>query len=500
MLSQTFTTLWWLGFWTAVGLCVGSFLNVVIYRLPRNKSLRKPLWSACPHCHHRIRWYDNLPIFSFVALRGRCRDCKMPISTRYLVIEGAMAIIALMLLDAFFVGQTRPGLSLSEFGLTDKLATDWPILVAHLILFACLVSMSAIDLEHYWVDVRFTNLATIAGFVLHAIWTPRHSEAWIRPDDATAVGALFAVFGLGVVWMILICQPHVDQEDCGESEPGSEEHEEPPEPPATDPRLLMDAPSRWSGWATMLVLGMLLFFMSLVLTGHPSLRHGLRAGLPLFLFFLVIVRESMVNRVSDQEIVDTIQEERFDARRTVLAELAVLLPAAVLGAVGVWLMLGNEGFASRVSEALHRNVGTWGIALFRHWTPLQGIGTAAAGYVIAGALGWIVRIVFTLVFGKEAFGVGDIHLMAAAGCIAGWPVVLLGFFGACGFALVGWLLALPIKRARALPLGPWLCLSFLTVILFLGPILDSSTIRNVLSVIDMLFYDNSQVWVPGLIF
>ena len=144
-------TIWWLLFWTAAGLCVGSFLNVVTYRIPRNQSLRAPLWSACPHCRKRIRWYDNVPVISFILLGGRCRDCGVPIATRYLVIEVAMALITLMLLDAFFVGQVREGLSGSRFGLTDRLSYDWPIYLAHVILFACLLAMSTIDLEHYWV-------------------------------------------------------------------------------------------------------------------------------------------------------------------------------------------------------------------------------------------------------------------------------------------------------------------------------------------------------------
>ena len=196
---STLVTLWWLTFWTVLGLCLGSFLNAVIYRIPRRRSLRVPLWSACPHCRRRIEWYDNIPILSFILLGGRCRHCAVPISTRYLVIESAMALIVLMLLDAFLVGHVRRGLSVSDFGLTDRLASDWPILVAHVVLFACLLAMSAIDLEHYWVDIRFTNLVTIVGFTMHALWTPKHSLDWIRPFDATAVMSLFAVGGLGLV-------------------------------------------------------------------------------------------------------------------------------------------------------------------------------------------------------------------------------------------------------------------------------------------------------------
>ena len=70
----------------ALGLCLGSFLNVCIYRLPRGKSVVTPR-SACPKCGNLIPFYHNLPVLSWLILRGKCRSCKQPISPRYLVIE-----------------------------------------------------------------------------------------------------------------------------------------------------------------------------------------------------------------------------------------------------------------------------------------------------------------------------------------------------------------------------------------------------------------------------
>jgi prepilin signal peptidase PulO-like enzyme (type II secretory pathway) len=512
---STLVTLWWLSFWTILGLCLGSFLNAVIYRIPRHRSLRSPLWSACPYCCCRIEWYDNLPIISFILLGGRCRHCGVPISTRYLVIETGMAIVVLMLLDAFLIGHVRLGLSASEFGLTDRLAYDWPILVSHIILFACLLAMSAIDLEHYWVDIRFTNIVTIVGFALHALWTPKHSMAWVRPFDATAVMSLFAVVGLGIVWVVLACQTHDATAATAESTAE--------DPAAFDttsstsgarlesrtsgggPPRSLASPSRVAGWiGVLLLVGLfvVLFFdaWSEIPISHPAgpARLAPRALLPLVMFFLLIVSESTVKRESDQAIMDAIHEERHTARRTVVSELVLLLPAIALGAVGLWIMSGDGGLNSRISSALHAPVHFSNLALLRHWTPLYGLATAASGYVIAGAVGWAVRIVFTLLFGKEAFGVGDIHLMAAAGCVAGWPIVVLGFFLTCGLAMVGWIVSLPFKRTRALPLGPWLSLSFLIIVVFYEPIIQWPPIDRAIVLTQSLISENSQLPRNGI--
>src|ERR1700730_16065131 len=78
----------------ALGAIVGSFLNVVIYRYPREESIVFP-GSHCPHCNAPIRWYDNIPILSFVILRGRCRACRAPIAIRYALVELANALFYL---------------------------------------------------------------------------------------------------------------------------------------------------------------------------------------------------------------------------------------------------------------------------------------------------------------------------------------------------------------------------------------------------------------------
>ena len=79
-----------------LGAIVGSFLNVVIHRYPLDESIVFPA-SHCPHCKAPIRWYDNIPLLSYVVLRARCRNCKAPISSRYPLVELANALFYLAL-------------------------------------------------------------------------------------------------------------------------------------------------------------------------------------------------------------------------------------------------------------------------------------------------------------------------------------------------------------------------------------------------------------------
>ena len=87
-----------------LGAVVGSFLNVVIYRLPRGLSLVRP-GSKCPNCDHPIRWYDNVPILGWLVLGGRCRDCGLAISVRYPLVEAA---IGLMFMAVGYADMIRP--------------------------------------------------------------------------------------------------------------------------------------------------------------------------------------------------------------------------------------------------------------------------------------------------------------------------------------------------------------------------------------------------------
>lgn len=125
---------------TAVlGLAVGSFLNVVVHRVPNGLSVVAPA-SACPGCGHGIRPRDNVPVVSWLVLRGRCRDCAAPISARYPLVELATAA-----LFAVVAGVTVPGLGLATNG--RAAATTVVALVALLYLMAISIALALIDAE-----------------------------------------------------------------------------------------------------------------------------------------------------------------------------------------------------------------------------------------------------------------------------------------------------------------------------------------------------------------
>lgn len=518
-------TLWWLSFFTVVGLCLGSFLNVVIYRLPQGLDLGQPRWSFCPHCETRIGWYDNLPVLSFLILRGRCRHCHAPISTRYPLIELLTAVVVVSLFDAFFIEQSRAGLQTYP-DMAWRLSADWPIFIAHVILMVCLLGMSAIDLRFYWVDIRFTHFAVGCGVLLHTIWTPSHSRDWFRPYDATALATVIAFIAFAVVWLLLPDRAGEEQTQQG-SEPESEnvppqtgdpeqskrsadaeptgavnspataQAESPGQPDSSVGTAVARRPGsrRPATWALVVALVPFVVIWAAVafsvIEGETPVPHAYRAGLPLLCGFVLIVIGGARLRESDTQIAEAIESEAPDARRRALKELLILCPGILLGALALYAFLRSGSFADTASGVLH-----WR-PFNGAWRPVWGLATAVSGYVVAAGIGWTVRILANLIYGKEAFATGDIHMMAAAGAVAGWHVVLLGFVISCLSAIVGWLLLLPMKRSRVIPLGPWLTIGFWTVTLFYKPIVGSELVRRFVEAANLLFVDNSQAAFVG---
>ena len=173
------------------GLVIGSFLNVVIHRVPRGESVVAPR-SRCPHCGHQIAWYENIPLASYLALRGRCSSCWVPVSVRYFMVElltGAVfAVLAAVfgfglpfLKYALFASLT---IALMFIDLADRLLPDvltFPGMAAGLV-FSLLVPVG---------DGSAAALLRVAG---------------LRPDSlrllSLADALLGGLVGAGVLWFV----------------------------------------------------------------------------------------------------------------------------------------------------------------------------------------------------------------------------------------------------------------------------------------------------------
>jgi leader peptidase (prepilin peptidase) / N-methyltransferase len=152
-----------------LGLSVGSFLNVCVHRLPRRQSLVHP-GSRCPHCGYVLRWYDNIPVVSYLLLRGRCRACRGSIAIRYPALE--LATLLLFLVHGAVFG--------------------WSALLVVRLLFACaMVVLFAIDLEHHLLPDVITLPGIVAGLLFSIVLPPGIVDS-----------LLGVLVGGGVLWLI----------------------------------------------------------------------------------------------------------------------------------------------------------------------------------------------------------------------------------------------------------------------------------------------------------
>jgi leader peptidase (prepilin peptidase) / N-methyltransferase len=156
-----------------VGGVFGSFFNVVIYRLPAGISLLRP-GSHCPICKHPIRWRDNVPVLGWLLLRGRCRDCRTPISARYPIVEAIVAVsfAAVGAADHFMLGTAA----------------------YHLALVCTLLCIAMIELDGHRVPRLVWLPAIVVGGLAPLFWPDVHRvPAWPEPTQGLAAPVVLAV-------------------------------------------------------------------------------------------------------------------------------------------------------------------------------------------------------------------------------------------------------------------------------------------------------------------
>lgn len=181
MVRELIPVLAFFSFW--LGACIASFLNVVIWRVPRGESIVSPP-SHCPKCNAPIKWWQNIPIISWLALRGRCAACREPISPRYILIE----LLGGVLFLAAFLHMLKFGLPLH-------------FLVVYWIWIALMIVGSFIDFDHQLLPDFVTVGGMALGLVANAydsffFWGKIYWENYLL----YCVGGL--AFGFGLMWLV----------------------------------------------------------------------------------------------------------------------------------------------------------------------------------------------------------------------------------------------------------------------------------------------------------
>ena len=364
----------WLVFIFVFGCCVGSFLNVVVYRLPRDKSLVRPP-SACPACGKHIRFYDNIPLISWLLLGRKCRYCKASISPRYFVIELLTGLVFAALFLLYFRFGFRAGIGPFWEG-------GWFIYLVSITLLAALIAASAIDLEIWLIPVCICWFVTAAGLISSALAVFIIDPAVIRgyailPSASAKSAALAAgaAIGLAISWGLLatgLLKRSYESEDVTQDPNGSG------------------------------------------VTNHESrINHRLEIG----------------------------------------REIVFLLPIIIC-------LLAAFHISRNVSP-----VHNWWVD-FSQRPVVAGLLGSLWGYFVGCGVVWATRIIGTLVFGREAMGLGDVHLMGAAGTVIGPLFVIVAFFIAPFFGLTWASFQMFFKKTRQIPYGPFLSLGIFTVMIF----------------------------------
>jgi leader peptidase (prepilin peptidase) / N-methyltransferase len=357
-------------FFFALGACVGSFVNVIAWRWPRGQDIVNPP-SRCGTCGRSLQWWENVPVFSWIALRGRCRTCGVRIGAVHVVIEiGAGALFAATVVLLFagpFTMRSSPDASwwirLGGWGAA-------PALFAVLWLWSSLLAASLIDAETGYIPLGITSLAIAVGLVsmtAQALIPLAVNEHLIGGWPSGLPSAMWCGIGLGGLAGTALAA------------------------------LLL-----WRGW----------------------LPRSFATIDPL------------------EDVPASV------ARFEMLREIGFLLFPVAGCAIG-GLVVHDVALPA----------------------PLLALGSSALGLLVGAGAIWLTRILGTLGFGREAMGLGDVHLMAAAGAVIGWRDGLLAYLLAPFMAILwvllsGGLARMRGKAARELPYGPHLALA--CVIVFLG--------------------------------
>jgi len=435
----------WLVFVTAFGACIGSLTNVIAYRMPRGINIVYPP-SRCPKCNTRLTWRENIPVFGWLLLRGKCRFCKAPISPEYPIVEAAVAILFGVFFALYYMVPDQAvlfgvnwGAIKPEWVLNDASVT-WPTFVVLVMLLGSLGAMLLVDAKTYTIPLPLAWFPAVLGIVVHPIHAAvvgrlvRTAPGWDwsiatpGPNGWPWIGGSLGA-SVGLVFSNILLSSGLLKRSFGDYEAWEKAElakRAPAERPTSDPQA--GAPA-----------------------GGPSAdanpATGIHPGAP-------------PTPLAAPDDPAQLWIEYPHARREMLREVLFLALPFALGVLG-WVV------AERLAGPWHFNplTGTY-VATVQAPPWLSVLSGALMGYLIGGGVVWAVRILGSLAFGKEAMGLGDVHLMAGVGACLGWIDPVLAFFGAAFvglfFAILGRVFSGMFKRA--MPYGPYLAIATVLVL------------------------------------
>ncbi|MFT3787711.1 MAG: prepilin peptidase [Tepidisphaeraceae bacterium] len=386
------------------GACVGSFLNVVAYRVPAGKSIVRPP-SACPKCGHGLAAKDNIPILGWLLLRGKCRYCSNPISARYPLVELFAALLFAGTYVLMFVFQWGPclpmvattnqyGMPITNAGLLN-IANDWPIFVLYLAMIGFLLAASLIDADHFIIPLVIPWMLMGVGIVAHAFIGNLRTPGHLVPSSA--VVPLMTIGGaVGLAISIALLRAGVLQQSFAE--------------------------------------------------GEPLLDHEKAA----------LDRGETTASIESMKAMES-EPKEYDARairREIRHEMAFLLPPLTLSGVGGVIALRWPAIGDAINATPY----------------LAGAIGSLFGALVGALVVWLTRILGSLGFGKEAMGLGDVHLMLGVGAILGAGASTVAFFLAPFGGLLYGVYRLLSRKGHQLPYGPYLAMASVAMIFFYCPI------------------------------
>ncbi|MCX5661352.1 MAG: prepilin peptidase [Planctomycetota bacterium] len=424
----------WLGFAFLFGASIGSFLNVLVYRLPEGMSISLPP-SHCPNCKHRLAWWENVPILAWFYLGAKCVACRMAISPRYVIVETLTALLFAVIFWAFYIAGFR-----QEFqGIA--VGTTLPVVIIHLAMVSGLIAATLIDAKLYIIPLEIPWTVTaiaVVGYPLAVFFIPYTQQIapgatgpWVGAALGGTAGLLVA---LTLLWLRVLPRSfdddHLAHDRVKAADPAIPVTEG-AATPATP--VAAEAPAPAGDQAAV----------------APEASAPAPAPIPR--------DESPIP--TDPKALDAWLDHPNLMGEMLKECLFLLLPVG--GAVAGFI-LWNHLLADPHMQ---------------HHRVLHVLTGVLAGYLAGGGFIWFVRIAGTFSFRREALGLGDVHLLAAIGAVMGAFDSVLTLFAAAflglGYAAVAFVVAKAMNKKgqmRVIPFGPYLSAAAVLLVIFHGPV------------------------------